>query len=127
MRRLDRNLLLNGRVMYPPRFVLPSEPSSRYNLPAIRSAQSSQLNPNPSRGKSMTHVAPNPVLTLSLVLLLSVSALAQAAPQLTAQPPPMPLWPAGAPGAKGTAPEDIPSIQLYQPTTDKATGAAIVV
>src|SRR5262249_55920903 len=43
------------------------------------------------------------------------------------QPTPIPLWPAGAPGAKGDAPEDIPSIQLYQPPANKASGAAIVV
>ncbi|HMZ17200.1 MAG TPA: alpha/beta hydrolase, partial [Blastocatellia bacterium] len=54
--------------------------------------------------------------------LLCTAMLAQ-----TSQPAPMPLWPAGAPGAKGSAPEDIPSIQLYQPPADKANGAAIVV
>ncbi len=43
------------------------------------------------------------------------------------QPIPIPLWPGGAPGAKGDQPEDIPSFQLYQPSADKATGAAIVV
>lgn len=48
---------------------------------------------------------------------------------VTAQSPPpaMPLWPAGAPNAKGDLPEDIPSIQLYQPPAETATGAAIVV
>lgn len=62
---------------------------------------------------------------LSLLCLLCTAMPAQ-----TAQPAPMPLWPAGAPGAKGSAPEDIPSIQLYQPPADKAAqsgGAAIVV
>jgi len=44
-----------------------------------------------------------------------------------AQPAPQPLWPAGAPGAKGNLPEDIPSIQIYLAPADKATGAAILV
>jgi acetyl esterase/lipase len=39
----------------------------------------------------------------------------------------MPLWPAGAPGAKGSQPEDIPTLAIYQPPADKATGAAVVV
>lgn len=71
----------------------------------------------------LTSITSNIALTLALILLLSASVLAQT----TTQPMPMPLWPVGAPGAKGTAPEDIPSIQLYQPAADKATGAAIVV
>ena len=51
----------------------------------------------------------------------------QPSTQTSSQPTPIPLWVNGAPGAKGPAPEDIPSIQLYQPPADKATGAAIVV
>ena len=61
-----------------------------------------------------------------LLICLSASLLAQTT-QPPAQPTAMPLWPNGAPAAKGSAPEDIPSIQLYQPPADKATGAAIVV
>jgi acetyl esterase/lipase len=71
----------------------------------------------------MTSVTPNAVLTLLLLVLLPASVLAQTA----SQPTPMPLWPEGAPGAKGTAPEDIPSIQLYPAPADKASGAAIIV
>jgi acetyl esterase/lipase len=44
-----------------------------------------------------------------------------------ARPTPLPLWPAGAPGAKGSQPEDIPTLAIYQPPADKATGAAVVV
>ncbi len=44
-----------------------------------------------------------------------------------ARPAAIPLWPAGAPAAKGAAPEDIPSIQFYPAPADKANGAAIVV
>src|SRR5262247_368184 len=47
--------------------------------------------------------------------------------QTSNEPAPIPLWANGAPGAKGDAPEDIPSVQLYQPPADKASGAAIVV
>ena len=37
------------------------------------------------------------------------------------------LWPDGAPGAKGIADGDKPSITIYLPEKDKATGAAIVI
>jgi acetyl esterase/lipase len=71
-----------------------------------------------------------PGLFLFSVCVLSV-AFAQNSNQPTAQTPnqpePIPLWANGAPGAKGDAPEDVPSVQLYQPPADKASGAAIVV
>jgi len=37
------------------------------------------------------------------------------------------LWPGGAPGALGSAPEDIPTLTPYLPPKGKATGAAVVV
>jgi acetyl esterase/lipase len=37
------------------------------------------------------------------------------------------LWPNGAPGAMGTKPTDQPSITVYLPPTDKATGTGVVV
>lgn len=40
---------------------------------------------------------------------------------------PLPLWPNGAPGARGDAPEDIPTLTPYLPDAAAATGAAIVV
>lgn len=43
------------------------------------------------------------------------------------QPAPQPLWPNGAPGAKGAQPTDVPSYQHYPAPADKATGAAVVV
>jgi len=71
-----------------------------------------------------------PALFLFSFCVLSV-AFAQNSNQPTAQtsnqPAPIPLWANGAPGAKGDAPEDVPSVQLYQPPADKASGAAIVV
>ena len=40
---------------------------------------------------------------------------------------PIVLWPAGAPGAVGGAPTDIPTLTPYLPQKDKATGAAVIV
>jgi len=37
------------------------------------------------------------------------------------------LWPDGAPGAKGDAPADKPSLTVWLPPKDKATGAAVVI
>ncbi|HEU0179707.1 MAG TPA: alpha/beta hydrolase [Blastocatellia bacterium] len=76
-----------------------------------------------------------PVLTNLFLFLFPVcilsAAFAQNANQPTtqtpSQPAPIPLWASGAPGAKGAEPDDIPSVQLYQPPADKASGAAIVV
>jgi acetyl esterase/lipase len=74
-------------------------------------------------------------LLLMLILNFTMIAIAQNSnrssnhipDQPSNWPAPIPLWANGAPGAKGDAPEDIPSIQLYQPLADKASGAAIVV
>ncbi|MBO0863421.1 MAG: alpha/beta hydrolase, partial [Chloracidobacterium sp.] len=70
-------------------------------------------------------------LFLLLIINITASAIAQNSNQTpsqsSSQPAPIPLWANGAPGAKGDAPEDIPSVQLYQPPDGKATGAAIVV
>jgi acetyl esterase/lipase len=42
--------------------------------------------------------------------------------------PAIPLWPHGAPGAKGTDPDkDVPTLTIWLPNADKATGAAVVV
>lgn len=38
-----------------------------------------------------------------------------------------PLWPDGAPGALGNSSNDVPTLTVYLPPTEKATGAAIVV
>jgi len=42
-------------------------------------------------------------------------------------PPPIPLWPGGAPGALGTDPKDIPAITVYPAPPEKTAGAAVVV
>jgi acetyl esterase/lipase len=78
----------------------------------------------------MKLVMANLALFLFPVCIFSVAFAqnsTQPAPQASSQPAPIPLWANGAPGAKGDAAEDIPSVQLYQPPADKASGAAIVV
>jgi len=40
---------------------------------------------------------------------------------------PLPLWPGGAPGALGTASNDIPTLTAYLPDPTNATGAAMVI
>ncbi len=57
-----------------------------------------------------------------LTFLIATVTLAQAQ-----RPEPIPLWPNGAPLAKGSAPADIPSIQIYKAAQNLATGAAVVV
>jgi len=44
-----------------------------------------------------------------------------------ATPSPVPLWPAGAPGALGTNDWDIPTLTAYLPEGTNASGAAIVI
>ena len=39
----------------------------------------------------------------------------------------LPLWTAGAPGALGASSNDVPTITVFLPPADQATGAAIVV
>ena len=60
------------------------------------------------------------ICAMSLLLL-------GASTQNSDRPSSFPLWPEGAPGTKGNQPEDIPSVQLYQPTANKTSGAAIIV
>jgi acetyl esterase/lipase len=44
-----------------------------------------------------------------------------------ADPEVIPLWPAGAPGAHGTAPGDVPTLTIFRPDPAKSTGAAVVI
>jgi len=57
-----------------------------------------------------------------LLLALSAAVSLHAAPL-----DPIPLWPGGAPGALGTAEQDIPTLTAFLPTPEKSTGAAIVI
>ncbi len=43
------------------------------------------------------------------------------------RPGAQPLWPDAAPGALGTAPEDVPTLTLYRPAADRATDAAVMI
>ena len=40
---------------------------------------------------------------------------------------PIPLWPDGAPGARGQTDKDIPTLTVFLPAPDQATGAAMVI
>jgi acetyl esterase/lipase len=44
-----------------------------------------------------------------------------------ASPRPEPLWPKGAPGAKGKEDADVPTVTVYLPPARKATGSAVVI
>lgn len=58
--------------------------------------------------------------TLMLVLFLSLPAMAQ-------EQPAVPLWPGGAPGARGTEPADIPTLTPYISPTAPENGGTIVI
>jgi acetyl esterase/lipase len=60
------------------------------------------------------------ILPALLAIVTVVSA--QAAPL-----DPLPLWPGEVPGARGTADHDTPTLTVYLPAPEKATGAAIVI
>lgn len=61
-------------------------------------------------------------LCLAAALVTSLSYLAAAA-----EPKVELLWPDGAPGAKGNAEGDKPTLTIYLPPAEKATGAAVVI
>jgi acetyl esterase/lipase len=58
------------------------------------------------------------LLTLSLIVCTAGA---------DAQPPVEQLWPKGAPGAMGEADADKPTLTVYLPPEDRATGTAVVV
>jgi acetyl esterase/lipase len=61
------------------------------------------------------------VLCLGVVTTLCLCPLAAAQPKVEL------LWPDGAPGAKGQAEGDKPTLTIYLPPQDKATGASVVI
>jgi acetyl esterase/lipase len=65
-----------------------------------------------------------PALILSLLFVLSKSLAAAPQPPQRER---ILLWPNGAPGAKGTAERDKPSLTVYAPSADKRNGCAVVV
>jgi acetyl esterase/lipase len=62
----------------------------------------------------------NPLL--KMLCLFSTVTCVSAQTNLT-----FPLWPDGAPGALGKEAKDIPTLTVFLPAPDKATGAAIVI
>jgi acetyl esterase/lipase len=64
--------------------------------------------------------------SLSPVIVLVIAALL-ASPILAAEPKVELLWPKGAPGALGDRPEDKPTLIVYLPEKEKATGAAVCI
>lgn len=58
----------------------------------------------------------------ALLLLIATTAMAQ-----TVGPEPTPLWPDGAPGAMGKDESDTPTLRVYLPPKETATGAGVVV
>ena len=62
------------------------------------------------------------------VSALALSVLAHPALAANESPKTIPLWPDGVPGSKGNDPNlDVPTITVYAPTPEKATGAAVVI
>ncbi len=57
-----------------------------------------------------------------LLALFSLAPLIHAAPL-----DPIPLWPKGSPGALGNNDDDIPTLTAYLPSSEKASGAAMVI
>ena len=69
---------------------------------------------------------PLPARFFSSVLVLGIAALL-ASPILAAEPKVELLWPEGAPGALGDRPEDKPTLIIYLPEKEEATGTAVCV
>ncbi len=65
----------------------------------------------------------SPLAALSFAFLIVVAALGAEATEPTVEL----LWPDGAPGATGDTEADKPSLTIWLPPADKATGAAIVI
>lgn len=64
---------------------------------------------------------------MRIVLSLAFVLIAFSPVAFAEDPKPVPLWPDGAPGAKGDKPHDIPDITVYPVPADKATGCGVVV
>ncbi|MHC5544713.1 hypothetical protein ACYOEI_41300, partial [Singulisphaera rosea] len=62
----------------------------------------------------------------SVTIFLTAAFLAAA--EDPSAPQTYPLWPQGAPGAKGTdSDQDVPTLTVYRPAPEEATGASVVV
>lgn len=60
-------------------------------------------------------------MSVLLLLVLAIKPLRAAEPKVEL------LWPQGAPGAKGDKPADKPTLTVFLPEAEKATGTAVIV
>ena len=75
----------------------------------------------------LSHMKP-PLVLLACLVVFATVAPAQAQPSSDeAAPDTVLLWPEGAPGAKGDTPSDRPTLTIYRPPPERATGAAMLV
>ncbi len=72
--------------------------------------------------RSLAHLL---AAAIAVCIVLSVEPLAAA--DSAAGKPVVILWPGGAPGAKGTADKDKPSLTVHLPAAGKANGCAVVI
>jgi acetyl esterase/lipase len=66
-------------------------------------------------------------LGVALVAVLTAEALAQAPAPILQEPQTLPLWEGKAPGAMGSAPEDIPTLTIYMPPVTTGPMTAVIV
>jgi len=66
-------------------------------------------------------------LPVVLVFVGSLTGSAARSSDGPSAPETIPLWPLGAPGAVGKEPADIPTLTVYLPKPELATGAAVVI
>jgi acetyl esterase/lipase len=66
-------------------------------------------------------------LIVGVLLTFTTIASAQAPAPIVQEPQTIPLWPGGAPGALGTAPEDVPTLTIYMPPDTTAAMTAVIV
>lgn len=62
-----------------------------------------------------------------LALAVGILGMELSASARAADPQVIPLWPYGAPDAKGTSENDVPTLTISLPPKDKANGAAVIV
>ncbi len=70
---------------------------------------------------------PLPTAFLASLLLLLARPAAAADKDQGGPPRPQPLWPGGAPGARGKTGRDVPTVTVYRAPTKTANGAAVVI
>ncbi|MFZ5830055.1 MAG: alpha/beta hydrolase, partial [Planctomycetota bacterium] len=76
---------------------------------------------------AFAHASLQPALAAEPAGSLTAAAADAATTPTGAQPKVELLWPAGAPGALGDTPNDKPTLTIWLPAAEKATGAAVVI